>query len=146
MKSNINIVMDILVYVSNSISPILHIISNRLSAQKGMVSAVSSRDVRTSLTSDSSLRSLNRTGSSDLLRAENRRSVQARYNFQIDKNDLNENVDDIMKNFDVFSQFATQQIASEDSIDVSGAGESFDGAATPTNSETPMDSRSLDDR
>ena len=111
-----------------------------------MVSAVSSRDVRTSLTSESSLRSLNRTGSSDLLRAENRRSVQARYNFQIDKNDLNENVDDIMKNFDVFSQFATQQIVSEDSIDVSGAGESFDGAATPTNSETPMDSRSLDDR
>ena len=111
-----------------------------------MVSAVSSRDVRTSLTSESSLRSLNRTGSSDLLRAENRRSVQARYKFQIDKNDLNENVDDIMKNFDVFSQFATQQIASEDSIDVSGAGESFDGTATPTNSETPMDSRSLDDR
>ena len=111
-----------------------------------MVSAVSSRDVRTSLTSESSLRSLNRTGSSDLLRAENRRSVQARYNFQIDKNDLNENVDDIMKNFDVFSQFATQQIANEDSIDVSGAGESFDGVATPTNSETPMDSRSLDDR
>ena len=111
-----------------------------------MVSAVSSRDVRTSLTSESSLRSLNRTGSSDLLRAENRRSVQARYNFQIDKNDLNENVDDIMKNFDVFSQFATQQIANEDSIDVPGAGESFDGVATPTNSETPMDSSSLDDR
>ena len=53
--------------------------------------------------------------SRDLVRGD-RRSVQARYNFSVDKNDLNENIDDSIKNFDSFSQFCAQYAQQDDAV------------------------------
>ena len=77
------------------------------------------------------------------MKADSRRSIQPKYNFQIHKDDLNDNIDDIMKNFDNFSQFA---IAQQDSVDVEASNDVFEGTKTPTNSETPKDNRSLEFR
>ena len=76
-------------------------------------------------------------------KGDNRKSVQPKYVFAVDKDDLNENIDDVVKNFDCFSQFATQ-LAQEDSIDVENDNEVFEGTTTPTNPESPKDNTSLE--
>ena len=76
-------------------------------------------------------------------KGDNRKSVQPKYAFSVDKDDLNENIDDVVNSFDVFSQFATE-FAQQDSVDVENENEVFEGTTTPTNSETPKDNTSLE--
>jgi len=78
--------------------------------------------------------------SRDLVRGE-RRSVQPRYQFSVHKDDLNDNIDDSIGNFDAFSQFCAQY-AQED--DQATSHEGLEDGTTPTNSETPKDNTSLD--
>ena len=78
--------------------------------------------------------------SRDLVRGE-RRSVQPRYQFSVHKDDLNDNIDDSIGNFDAFSQFCAQY-AQED--DQATSQEGLEDGTTPTNSETPKDNTSLE--
>lgn len=115
--------------------------SNVLS-QRRIVSAVSSRDIRTSISSEKSLHApsmAHARSTRDLVRGE-RRSVQPRYNFAVDKNDLSENIDDSIQNFDSFSQFCAQYAQQDNQI---GSQEGLEDGTTPTNSETPKDNTSL---
>ena len=70
-----------------------------------------------------------------------RRSVQPRYQFSVHKDDLNENIDDSIRNFDSFSQFCAQYAQQDDQV---GSQEELEDGTTPTNSETPKDNTSLD--
>ena len=72
-------------------------------------------------------------------KGDSRKSIAPKYTFSVDKDDLNENIDDIMKNFESFSQFAQQ--GADDSED---SNEVFDGNTTPTNPETPKNNVSFE--
>ena len=118
------------------------IMNSNVLAQRRIVSAVSSRDIRTSMSSEKSLHApsmAHARSTRDLVRGE-RRSVQPRYNFAVDKNDLSENIDDSIQNFDSFSQFCAQYAQQDDQI---GSQEGLEDGTTPTNSETPKDNTSL---
>ena len=111
--------------------------------QRRIVSAVSSRDIHSTMASENSLQaqSISHARSSrDLVRGD-RRSVQARYNFSVDKNDLNENIDDSIKNFDSFSQFCAQYAQQDDAVN---SQEALEDGTTPTDSITPKDNTSLE--
>merc|ERR1712136_304149 len=115
--------------------------ANSVLSQRKIISAVSSRDIRVSMTSESSLAApfiSHARSSRDLVRGE-RRSVQPRYQFSVHKDDLNDNIDDSIGNFDAFSQFCAQY-AQED--DQATSHEGLEDGTTPTNSETPKDNTS----
>ena len=122
---------------------ILIIVYSNVLAQRRIVSAVSSRDIRSSMSSENSLRasSISHARSSRDLARGDRRSVQPKYAFSVDKNDLDENIDDSIKNFDSFSQFCAQYAQQDDLVN---SQEALEDGTTPTDSITPKDNTSLE--